>query len=158
VTPAEEPKLYRELAPWFHLLTAPNDYAEEAALYGRLLVEKSDGEVETVLELGSGGGNNASHMKRDFVLTLVDRSPAMLELSRGLNPDVEHVEGDMRSVRLDRTFDAVFVHDALAYILTEADLQAVFETAAAHCRPGGSRLRPGLRRGDVRDPHQSRRP
>jgi SAM-dependent methyltransferase len=138
VTPAEEPKLYRELAPWFHLLTAPSDYAEEAALYGRLLVEKADGQVETVLELGSGGGNNASHMKRDFVLTLVDRSAAMLELSRGLNPELEHAEGDMRSVRLDRTFDAVFVHDALAYILTEPDLQAVFETAAAHCRPGGS--------------------
>jgi SAM-dependent methyltransferase len=138
VTPAEEPKLYRELAPWFHLFTAPSDYAEEAALYGRLLVEKADGQVETVLELGSGGGNNASHMKRDFVLTLVDRSAAMLELSRGLNPELEHAEGDMRSVRLDRTFDAVFVHDALAYILTEPDLQAVFETAAAHCRPGGS--------------------
>jgi hypothetical protein len=44
----------------------------------------------------------------------------------------------MRTVRLDRTFDAVFVHDALAYILTEPDLQAVFETAFAHCRPGGS--------------------
>jgi SAM-dependent methyltransferase len=138
VTSAEEPKLYGDLAPWFHLLTAPKDYAEEAELYGRLLAEKSDGQVVTVLELGSGGGNNASHMKRDFQLTLVDRSPAMLELSRGLNADVEHVEGDMRSVRLGRTFDAVFVHDALAYILTESDLQAVFETAATHCRPGGS--------------------
>ena len=135
---AEEPRLYRDLAPWFHLLTAPQDYAEEAELYGRLLAEKSDGQVVTVLELGSGGGNNASHLKRHFQLTLVDRSPGMLELSRGLNPDLEHIEGDMRTVRLDRAFDAVFVHDALAYILTEPDLQAVFETAFAHCRPGGS--------------------
>jgi SAM-dependent methyltransferase len=138
VSPVEEPRLYRELAPWFHLLTAPKDYAEEAELYGRLLAERADGRVDTVLELGSGGGNNASHMKRRFALTLVDRSPAMLELSRGLNPELEHVEGDMKTVRLDRTFDAVFVHDALAYILTEPDLQAVFETAFAHCRTGGS--------------------
>jgi SAM-dependent methyltransferase len=138
VTSADEPKLYCDLAPWFHLLTAPKDYAEEAELYGRLLAEKSDGQVVTVLELGSGGGNNASHMKRRFTLTLVDRSPGMLELSRSLNPELEHIEGDMRTVRLDRTFDAVFVHDALAYILTEPDLQAVFETALAHCRPGGS--------------------
>jgi SAM-dependent methyltransferase len=138
VTSADEPKLYRDLAPWFHLLTAPKDYAEEAELYERLLAEKSDGQVLTVLELGSGGGNNASHMKRRFTLTLVDRSPGMLELSRGLNPELEHVEGDMRTVRLDRMFDAVFVHDALAYILTEPDLEAVFETAFAHCRPGGS--------------------
>jgi trans-aconitate methyltransferase len=138
VTSADEPKLYRDLAPWFHLLTAPKDYTEEAELYGRLLAEKSHGQVVTVLELGSGGGNNASHMKRRFTLTLVDRSPGMLELSRGLNPELEHVEGDMRTVRLDRTFDAVFVHDALAYILTETDLRAVFETAFAHCRPGAS--------------------
>ena len=134
----DEPRLYGELAPWFHLLTSPADYAEEAELYRGLLVGHADGPVETVLELGSGGGNNASHLKRHFQLTLVDRSPGMLELSRRLNPDVDHLEGDMRSVRLDRTFDAVFVHDALAYILTEPDLQAVFETAFHHCRPGGS--------------------
>jgi SAM-dependent methyltransferase len=131
-------KLYGELASWFHLLTSPTDYAEEAELYRRLIVEQADGPVSTVLELGSGGGNNASHLKRHFELTLVDRSPQMLELSGRLNPECEHVEGDMRTLRLDRTFDAVFVHDALAYIVTEPDLEAVFETAAAHCRPGGS--------------------
>jgi SAM-dependent methyltransferase len=140
VSSADGPKLYGELAPWFHLLTSPVDYEEEAELYRRLLVEHADGPVETVLELGSGGGNNASHLKHHFKLTLVDRSPGMLELSRGLNPELEHVEGDMRTVRLDRTFDAVFVHDALAYILSEPDLQAVFETAFAHCKPGGSAL------------------
>jgi hypothetical protein len=107
-----EPKLYGELAPWFHVLMAPEDYAEEAELYRRLLVEKADGPIRTVLELGSGsgGGNNASHLKRHFQLTLVDRSPG--KLGRVLNPELEHVEGDMRTVRLDRTFDAVFVHDA----------------------------------------------
>jgi SAM-dependent methyltransferase len=126
--PEGEPKLYGELADWFHLLTAPEDYAEEAEVYRRLLLERADSPVETVLELGSGGGNNASHLKRHFALT------------RSLNPDCEHVEGDMRVVRLDRTFDAVFVHDSLAYITSEADLRAVIETAFAHCRPGGSTL------------------
>jgi SAM-dependent methyltransferase len=138
--PESAPKLYGELADWFHLLTAPEDYAEEAELYRRLLVERADGPVDTVLELGSGGGNNASHLKHHFTLTLVDRSPGMLQLSRELNPECEHVEGDMRSVRLERTFDAVFVHDALAYVTTEPDLRAVLETAYAHCRPGGSAL------------------
>jgi methyltransferase family protein len=72
---APQPKLYRELASWFHLLTAPEEYAEEAALYGRLIAEASDSTPETVLELGSGGGNNASHLKAFFTMTLVDRSP-----------------------------------------------------------------------------------
>jgi SAM-dependent methyltransferase len=136
--PESAPKLYGELADWFHLLTAPEDYAEEAELYRRLLVERADGPVKAVLELGSGGGNNASHLKRRFTLMLVDRSPEMLALSRRLNPECEHLQGDMRDLRLGRTFDAVFVHDALAYITEEADLNAVVATAFAHCRPGGS--------------------
>jgi hypothetical protein len=64
----------------------------------------------------------------------------MLELSRSINPECEHVAGDMRSVRLDRTFDAVFIHDAIAYMTTEPDLRAAMQTAWAHCRHGGVAL------------------
>jgi SAM-dependent methyltransferase len=135
-----EPRLYRELAGWWPLLSSPEEYADEAAVYRALLVEHAQGVVREVLELGSGGGNNASHLKASFELTLVDRSPQMLEVSRRLNPECEHVEGDMRSVRLERAFDAVFVHDAVAYLTTEDDLRAMFETAAVHCRPGGCAL------------------
>jgi SAM-dependent methyltransferase len=134
------PKLYGELAPWFHLLTAPADYAGEAELYRRALIEACDAPPKALLELGSGGGNNASHMKAHFELTLVDLSPRMLELSRTLNPECEHVQGDMRSLHLDRRFDAVFVNDAVAYITTEDDLRATMETAFVHCRPGGAAL------------------
>jgi SAM-dependent methyltransferase len=134
------PKLYRELAEWWPLLSAPEEYAEEAEEYRQLMTEAADGEVRLLLELGSGGGNNASHLKAHFRLTLVDVSPSMLEVSRRLNPKCEHVEGDMRSVRLGKMFDAVFVHDAIAYILNEEDLRAVFTTAFEHCRPGGAAL------------------
>ena len=134
----EDPKLYSELASWFHLLTDPADYTEEAELYRGILLEAC--RPETVLELGSGGGNNASHLKRHFELTLTDRSPDMLALSRSINPECEHVLGDMRSLRLGRTFDGVFVHDALAYLTTEDDLRAAMETAFVHCRPGGAAL------------------
>ena len=132
----ETPKLYRELAAWWPLLSAPEDYAQEAEDYRKLILEGSDGEARDVLELGSGGGNNASHLKAHFRLTLVDRSPQMLDVSRRLNPECEHVEGDMRSVRLGRTFDAVFVHDAIAYMTTEDDLRGVFATAFEHCHAG----------------------
>lgn len=46
----------------------------------------------------------------------------------------------MRTVRLGRTFDAVFVHDAVSYLTTEGDLRAAMETAFVHCRPGGAAL------------------
>ena len=130
-------RLYQQLAPWFHLLTAPADYAGEAAWMLASLRERSRRPVETLLELGSGGGNNASHLKRDLRLTLTDVSQAMLDVSAGLNPGVEHLLGDMRSLRLGRTFDAVLVHDAIMYATTEADLAATIRTAAAHLAPGG---------------------
>jgi SAM-dependent methyltransferase len=129
--------MYGELAGWFHLLTAPEEYAEEAEVYRRLLLEGSEREPETVLELGSGGGNNASHLKAHFAMTLVDRSEEMLALSSSLNPECEHIVGDMRTLRLERQFDAVFAHDAVAYMTTEEDLGALMGTAFRHCRPGG---------------------
>jgi hypothetical protein len=61
----------------------------------------------------------------------------MLEVSRALNPECEHLPGDMRTVRLGRVFDAVFVHDAVEYMTTEADLRAALETVSIHLRPGG---------------------
>ena len=131
-------QLYDELAEWWPLLSAPEDYAEEAAFYTQTL--KDACAAREVLELGSGGGNNASHMKAHFSLTLVDLSEPMLDVSRKLNPECEHLRGDMRTVRLEREFDAVFVHDAICYITSEEDLADVFETAFVHCRPGGAAL------------------
>jgi hypothetical protein len=46
----------------------------------------------------------------------------------------------MRTVRLGRPFDAVFVHDAVCYMTTESDLRLAIETAFEHCKPGGVAL------------------
>ena len=59
------------------------------------LIEACEAPTRTLLELGSGGGNNASHMKAHFAPTLVDASAGMLDVSRALNPECEHVEGDI---------------------------------------------------------------
>lgn len=129
-------RFYGELAPWWPLISPPEDYAEEAAEVSRVLASAGT-PVREVLELGSGGGHNAFHLKRDFSLTLTDLSPAMLDMSRRLNPECEHHQGDMRDLRLGRAFDAVFVHDAVMYMTTEDDLRAAIRTAYVHCRPGG---------------------
>jgi len=126
-------RIYSDLAPWFHLLTHPSDYEEEADFIERVVDAVADGPASTLLELG----NNASHLKGRFTCTLTDLSPAMLELSRSINPQCEHVQGDMRTLRLGRTFDAVLVHDAVMYLTTEDDLRAAIVTAAMHLRPGG---------------------
>jgi SAM-dependent methyltransferase len=132
--------MYDELADWFHLLTAPAEYAEETAVILDLLRLHIRGPLETLLELGSGGGNTASHLHAHLRLTLTDISEAMLDLSRTLNPDCEHLVADMRTARLGRTFDAVLIHDAVMYMTTEADLRAALATAFVHLRSGGAAL------------------
>ncbi|MGH2805786.1 MAG: class I SAM-dependent DNA methyltransferase [Actinomycetota bacterium] len=134
------PRLYEDLSEWWPLLSAPADYEEEAALYMDVMIEHAERPVETVLDLGSGGGNNASHMKSRVAMTLVDLSPGMVAVSRELNPECEHHVGDMRSVRLDRSFDAVFIHDSIDYMASESDLAAALATGAAHLSPGGVML------------------
>jgi SAM-dependent methyltransferase len=136
----EQPKLYHKLASWWPLLSAPEDYAEEAETYRRAILDACQRPPATLLELGSGGGNNASHLKGHFKMTLTDLSPDMLEVSKALNPELEHVQGDMRTVRLGREFDAVFVHDAVTYLTTEQDVRQAMETVYIHCRPGGAAL------------------
>jgi len=133
-------KLYNELASWWPLMSAPGEYALEARSYAEVIRSLHPGQPQTLLELGSGGGNNASHMKQDFALTLVEPSQGMLAHSRALNPECEHVQGDMRTVRLGREFDVVFVHDAVTYMTTVQDLQRAMATAFVHCATGGVTL------------------
>jgi ubiquinone/menaquinone biosynthesis C-methylase UbiE len=131
------PKLYDELADWWQVISPTEDYADEAAFFNTLFKEKSKIPVRTILELGAGGGNVAYYLKQDFKMTLTDLSPGMLAMSKQQNPDCEHIVGDMRDIRLDRTFDGVFIHDAIMYMTSETDLQRAIQTAYEHCKPGG---------------------
>ena len=134
------PRRYGELARWFPLVTRPDEYEEEAAFLLDLLSTARGRRPRTLLELGSGGGNTAWHLKAVARCTLTDVSADMLDVSRAINPECEHVEGDMRSLRLGRTFDAVLVHDACCYLVTEEELAQLAATAAAHLPAGGAVL------------------
>jgi SAM-dependent methyltransferase len=132
---AEQPRLYTELAGWWQLISPTEDYADEAAFFKRLFQAEN---AKTILELGSGGGNVAWFLKKDFTLTLTDISGEMLTESKKQNPELEHIEGDMRALRLGKTFDGVLIHDAIMYMTSEEDLRAALVTAYEHCKPGGA--------------------
>lgn len=130
-------RLYRDLADWYPLLTPVGDYAESAAFYRQLFTRHCHRQPATLLDLGSGGGHVAAHLKASLQCTLVDIAPAMLALSRRTNPECAHLPGDMRSVRLERVFDCVLVHDAVCYMTSRADLARAVGTAFVHTAPGG---------------------
>jgi SAM-dependent methyltransferase len=129
-------RLYLDLADWWPVISPVGEYADDAAALRRAFASSAR-PVRKVLDLGSGGGHVAWHLKAQFELTLADISATMLVVSRRLNPECEHVQGDMRTLRLGREFDGVLVHDAVDYIAGEPELVQVAQTAFVHCRPGG---------------------
>jgi len=131
-------RFYQELPEWWPLFSPPEHYVEEASDLLRRLAPLPPPGTATMLELGSGGGSLASHLKEQFKLTLTDLSAGMLSESRAINPEAEHLQGDMRTLRLDREFDYVLVHDAVCYMTTLDDLRKAIDTAAVHCTRGGT--------------------
>ena len=154
-------RLYNDLAWLWPIVSPPAEYIAEAAQWRDIIRSRlpagsgrgtgtgtaagrrggsGGSSLPSLLDLGCGGGHLLSHLTPDFVTEAVDLSPPMLELSRRLNPQTQHHIGDMRSIRLGRAFDVVAIHDAINYMLTEADLAAAMATAAAHLKPGGLAL------------------
>ena len=130
-------KLYNELATdWYGLLTPLHEYEAEARIY-HADFQKAAPPPRTMLELGSGAGFNAYFLKQWYELTLTDLSEDMLRISKQINPECGHHPGDMKTLRLHKTFDAVFIHDAIMYMTSEDDLQQALQTAYIHCKQGG---------------------
>ncbi|MEM1353280.1 MAG: class I SAM-dependent methyltransferase [Planctomycetota bacterium] len=137
----DPPRLYTDLARLWPHLSPPDHYAAEANavadLIDQALGPPPADQRWSVLELGAGGGHTLHHFADRFDCVAADLSPPMLDHCKALNPAVPTVLGDMRDLRLDQRFDAVLIHDAVDYMLTQPDAAAACDTAAAHLRPGG---------------------
>ncbi len=133
-----ECRLYNDLA-WLWPLwgDVATEYADWCDFVAERIRTEARRPVQTLLNLACGGGKNLWNLKRSFQVTGLDLSPTMLALARDLNPDVELVEGDMRSFSLGRTFDAVLVDDGVSHLLREEELAATFTAAFRHLAPGG---------------------
>lgn len=134
-------RLYGDLSWLWPMWGDPaTEYRSYCDHVGRLFKKYARREVVWVLNVGCGGGKNVFNLKREFEVTGLDISPAMLALARELNPACTFVEGDMRDFAIQKRFDAVLIDDAVAYITTEDDLRRVFENAYEHLSAGGVML------------------
>ncbi|MEM1445508.1 MAG: class I SAM-dependent methyltransferase [Planctomycetota bacterium] len=150
----ETPRLYDDLAWLWPVLSPPGDYVSEAATIDALLIERLGDGPKRILELGAGGGHTLVHLvaegaERSVACggwggehhgVAVDLSEAMLERCRALIPGIDARVGDMRTVRLNGTFDAVLIHDAVDYLRTEADVRQALQAVREHLAPGGLAL------------------
>lgn len=128
---------YSDLAWTEAILAPPVDFEKETELFCQAVKDKSSFPVKSLLHLACGAGCNDYTFKKHFAVTGIDISPQMLAMARKQNPEVEYIEGDMRTVRLNREFDAVTIPDSIDYMQTENDLQLALMTACSHLKPGG---------------------
>jgi SAM-dependent methyltransferase len=140
------PDNFNAYAHYYDLFYADKEYKAEATYVNHLLGEHERA-VNSVLELGCGTGRHAVHFaEAGMHVHGIDRNADMLVRARhgveGLRPALrERVTfsmGDVRTVRVDRKFDAaVSLFHVMSYQTSEQDIDATLETAAAHVHPGG---------------------
>lgn len=114
---------YNELAWTEDLLADPSDYEGEAGSYVDRIKSSALHAPGTLLHLGCGAGGYDAVFKRHFAVTGVDISKGMLDKARLKHPDIEYIEGDIRTVRLCREFDAVAIPDGIGYMASLPDLR-----------------------------------
>lgn len=90
-----------------------------------------------VLDLGCGGGTPvASHLAAHGMhVTGVDSSPQLIALCRERLPAQDWIVGDMRDLKLGKTFDGILAWDSFFHLGPEAQ-RAMFAVFASHARPG----------------------
>jgi SAM-dependent methyltransferase len=121
------------------------DYEAECDLLERIWQEMGSRPVQTVLDLGCGTGNHALPLAaRGYKVVGVDRSDEMIVRAKAKASDGASSEratferGDIRDLRLGRTFDAVtMLFAVLGYQTSNSDVLAALRTVRQHLSSAG---------------------
>jgi SAM-dependent methyltransferase len=129
----------RDYAAAYDDLYREKDYVAECDLIERVFKLYGQGPLRRVLDLGCGtGGHVVALAQRGYEVVGVDRAPDMLERARARASTARFELGEIATIRLGETFDAVLMMFAvLGYQIGNADLQAALTTAREHLKPNG---------------------
>jgi len=130
-------KAYTDLAWVDSVVSSPQEVGEETELHSNIIKETAEIKTKTLLHLACGAGMNDYTFKKHFEVTGVDISVDMLSLAKKINPGIEYMYGDMRTIDLGKKFDAVAIPDSIDYMKTKDDLKKVIINANKHLNPGG---------------------
>jgi SAM-dependent methyltransferase len=131
--------VFRSTAHLYDLIyeAVGKDYATESEELRHIIEERNPG-ARTVLDVACGTGGHLRHLREHYEATGVDVLPEMLEVARASLQDVALIEADMRTLNLDRTFDAVLcLFSSIGYMRGTEELNAAVAAMARHLNPGG---------------------
>lgn len=137
--------VFGNYSKYYNLLYKDKDYAGEADYVHRLIQTHRPG-AQSILDLGCGTGRHDLLLaQKGYQIVGVDISGDMLAVARSQiaagaarSESVYFQEGDIRSVRLDRSFDAVIsLFHVISYQTQNEDLLAAFKTVRCHLNSTG---------------------
>jgi len=138
--------VFQRYSAYYDLLYKTKDYTAEAEYIGRTLQSVSPAS-RTLLEFGSGTGKHGRLLAAlGFQVVGVERSATMVAASAASTSEdsatssgsFECRQGDIRTVEIDQTFDAVCsLFHVVSYLTRNEDVLQTFANAARHLRSGG---------------------
>lgn len=132
-------------AKFYNLLYKDKNYEEESEYVDHLIRLYYPG-AKTILDLGCGTGRHDLHLaEKGYLVTGVDMSDEMLSFAKKLkvsgrsnNHSLNFFPGDVREIRLEKSFDVVIsLFHVMSYQTTNEDIQKSFKTASTHLKENG---------------------
>lgn len=115
-------KLYTKLAKIYDKIYQKIfDYEEQANLIEKIFRRKR---VKNILDVGCGTGHLTNLLtKKGYNVIGLDLNKEMLDIAKNRFKNIEFLQGDMRNLKLRRTFDAiVMLGRSITYMTTNDDL------------------------------------
>lgn len=127
----------------YDVIYQDKDYEKECDFIERIF-SKFGVRVSSVLDLGCGSGGHAIPLsQKGYSVTGVDISAHMLnkaiEKTNKLKASCSFIQGDIRKIQINETFDAVIsMFAVISYQIEDQDFVSAFETAYKHLKKGGT--------------------
>jgi SAM-dependent methyltransferase len=136
-------EVFDRYGAYYDLLYRDKDYRAEVEYVARTLRSAAP-KTKTLLEFGSGTGRHGRlFASRGFQVVGVERSKSMVEVAQTAPSPAgagtfDCTQGDIRTVKLDRAFDAVIaLFHVVSYQTGDEEIARTFANASDHLNPGG---------------------
>jgi ubiquinone/menaquinone biosynthesis C-methylase UbiE len=114
------------------------DYAAEAYKVHEFIQNYKHSAGNCLLDVACGTGEHAGFLSQYYQVTGTDLNRSMLKIARKKHPEIQFLEGDMRSLDFARQFDAVScLFSAIGFMKTKSDLRKAVSSMSRHLLPGG---------------------
>jgi SAM-dependent methyltransferase len=129
---------WTKLARYYDKIHQRRNYEKDVDFLEKIF-RKHGLKVRDILDVACGTGAHAALLvKRGYNVVGVDLNEEMLNIARRKVKNVAFVKGDMRRLKLDRTFDTVIcMFNSIAYNQTLSELRKTLSGFREHLKPRG---------------------